>query len=273
MSDFNSLDGAVATLLRETAEQAIMPRYCALERHHIEEKAADDLVTIADREAEAMLEVGLAKIIPGVPVVGEEASFADAAMLDRLSEDCWIVDPIDGTANFAAGHAPFAIMVALAAGGKPQSGWIYDPVRDRLLVAHIGRGAFRDGERITATPSGQAPPVLSAMTKFMTPGQRALFEAEIVPHFRLAEAPGCAAEEYPLVALGDRDLAIYERTLAWDHAAGSLFLNEAGGRAARPDGTPYRVDDRRKGMIAAASAELFECFAERLSRSGYAPGA
>ena len=272
MNDMAAFDEAVAALLRETAGRAIMPRYRALEDHHIEEKAADDFVTVADREAEEMLEEGLAKIVPGLPVVGEEAAYADAAVLERLSGDCWIVDPIDGTRNFAAGRPPFAIMLAMASGGEAHTGWIYDPVRDRLLAARKGKGAFRDGERVTARPSGRGRPNIAAMTKFMSPPQLALFEAEILPHYDRVEAPQCSAEQYPLVAFGEHDLAIYERTLAWDHAAGSLFLNEAGGRAARPDGTAYRVDDGRKGMIAATTPALFEDFAERLSRSGYRPG-
>jgi len=263
---------AVATLLRETAARVIMPRYCALAEHEIEEKAADDFVTVADREAEAMLEEGLGKIIPGLPVVGEEAAFANASVLERLSGDCWIIDPIDGTRNFAAGHPPFAIMLAMASNGEAHSGWIYDPVRDRLLVTHKGKGAFRDGERVTVTPSGRARPNLAAMTKFMAPEQRALFEGEILPHYAEAAAPQCSAEQYPLVAFGEHDLAIYERTYAWDHAAGSLFLGEAGGRAARPDGTPYRVDDDRTGMVVATTPALFDEFAERLTRSGYKPG-
>ena len=263
---------AVAALLRDTAERVVMPRYCALAEHEIEEKAADDFVTVADREAEAMLEEGLGKIIPGLAVVGEEAAFADTAVLERLSGDCWIIDPIDGTRNFAAGRPPFAIMLAMASGGEAHTGWIYDPVRERLLVAHKGKGAFCDGERVTAQPSGRRKPNLAAMTKFMAPDQRALFEAEILPHYDETEAPQCSAEQYPLVTFGEHDLAIYERTHAWDHAAGSLFLNEAGGHAARPDGSRYRVDDARTGMVAATTPALFEQFAEQLERSGYKPG-
>lgn len=269
MNDIAAFHGAVAALLRETAERAILPRYCALEAHHVEEKAADDFVTIADREAEAMLEEGLGRIIPGLPVVGEEAAFADATVLERLSGDCWIVDPIDGTRNFAAGKPPFAIMLALASSGEAHTGWIYDPLRDRLLVAHKGRGAFREDEKVTVSPSDRERPNLAAMTRFMAPEQRALFEAEILPHYDAAEAPQCAAEQYPLVAFGEHDLAIYQRTFAWDHAAGSLFLNEAGGRAARLDGSTYRVDDRRAGLITATTPALFEEFAERLERAGY----
>lgn len=272
MDASNRLDAAIAELLKNVAQTVVMPFYQSLAENQIETKTGDDPVTVADRLAEEMIERELGKIMPGLPVVGEEAAFADPTVLERLAGDCWIVDPIDGTRNFAAGRPPFAIMLAMASGGEAQSGWIYDPVRNRLLVAHRGRGAFSDGLRVASRADSRGPSNLAAMTGFMAPDQRQLFESEIMPHYDHAEAPGCSAEQYPLVAFGEHDLAIYERTLAWDHAAGALFLNEAGGRAARPDGTPYRVDDERKGMIAATTPELFDEFAQRLDGSGYSPG-
>jgi fructose-1,6-bisphosphatase/inositol monophosphatase family enzyme len=266
----SALHDAMLALLRNVAATAIMPRYRRLAAHEVIEKAADDLVTVADREAEAMLAEGLAAIAD-IPMVGEEAAHADLTVLERLSGDCWIIDPIDGTSNFASGEGHFGILIAMASGGLAHTGWLYDPRRDRLLIAHRGKGAFCNGEKVVAQASGQRPPVLSVMSRYMAPDQRALFEAEIAPHYTLATAPGAAAEEYPLVAFGPHDLAIYERTLPWDHAAGSLFLNEAGGVAARPDGSAYRVDDGRKGMLAAASPDLFDSFAAHLGRAGYRP--
>lgn len=266
------LDDEILALLRYAAENAVIPRWRNLAYGEVEEKAKDDLVTIADREVEAFLTEALTRLAPGVAVVGEEAAAADPTVLDALSGACWIIDPIDGTANFASGQGHFAIMVALADGGETLAGWIYDPQRDRLCRARKGEGAFVDGERIAARASGRTPPVLSAMTKFMASDQRALFEREVQPHYTLGDAPGCAAEEYPLVAFGAHDIAIYERTLPWDHAAGCLFLTEAGGVCARQDRTPYRVDSRRKGMVAAAPPALWEEFVDRLDRSGYRPG-
>lgn len=265
------LDREVLALMRRAAEEAIMPRWRNLAAHEVIEKAKDDLVTIADREAEVILAEGLAKLLPEAAIVGEEAAHADPACLDRLSDLVWIVDPIDGTSNFARGEGHFAVMVALADGGITQAAWIYDPRRDRLCTARLGEGAFIDGERVYARASGAAPPTLAAMTRYMQPPQRALFEAEIAPRYTLVEAPGCAAEQYPLTVLGEHDIAIYERTLPWDHAAGSLFLGEAGGFCARPDGTPYRVDSGRKGLIGAATRALFDGFAERLEQAGYGP--
>ncbi|MEM7701020.1 MAG: inositol monophosphatase [Pseudomonadota bacterium] len=271
MSELSALDAEIRDFLSYAARGSMLPRYRALRDDEIEMKGEDDPVTVVDREVEAFLTEALTKLAPGVGVVGEEAAAEDPKVLDALSQQCWIIDPLDGTANFASGEGHFGIMIALADAGEAVAGWIYDPVRDRLCHAKRGEGAFVDGIKITAKPSGDAPPHLAAMKRFMGDEQRALFEAEIEPHYTIVQAPGAAAEQYPLVAFGGHDTAIYERTLAWDHAAGCLFLNEAGGACLRLDGSPYRVDDGRKGMIGAASRALFDELAERLIRVGYMP--
>ena len=268
----SALDDELLALFRFASERSIMPRWQNLRGDQIEEKAEDDLVTIVDREVEEFLSEALAKLQPGVAIVGEEAAHADASVLDALSGPCWIIDPIDGTSNFARGEGHFAIMLALADGGEAIASWIYDPVRPRLLTARKGGGAAIDGAQVRAVSGDTTPPVLSAMTRYMSEAQRTLFETEIAPHYRLADAPGAAAEEYPRVAVGGTDIAIYERTLPWDHAAGSLFLTEAGGVCARQDGAPYRVDSNRKGMIAAADARQWDDFVELLERTGFRPG-
>ncbi|MEM6585712.1 MAG: inositol monophosphatase [Pseudomonadota bacterium] len=271
MAELSALDAEIRDLLRFAARGSMLPRYRALKDDEIEMKGVDDPVTIVDREVEAFLSEALTKLAPGVAIVGEEAAAANPAVLDALSSQCWIIDPLDGTSNFAKGEGHFGIIIALADAGEPVAGWIYDPVRDRLCHAKRGEGAFVDGEAIKAKPSGETPPNLAAMKRFMATDQRALFEAEVEPHYQIIPAPGAAAEQYPRIVFGGHDTSIYERTLAWDHAAGCLFLNEAGGACLRPDGSPYRVDDGRKGMIGAANQELFDDLAERLINVGYMP--
>ena len=259
-----ALHEAMLALLREVTGKVILPRYRKLAEHEITAKAADDVVTVADHESEAMLSDGLARIAD-LPVVGEEASFADASVQDRLSGDCWIVDPLDGTRNFAAGRPPFGILVAMATGGEAHTGWIYDCLSDRLCIAHRGMGAFVDGEKVAARPTGENPPVAAVSLIFMDPARREAVKAAIAD-YRQVDVPYCAAEQYPRLALGVNDVSIFERTLAWDHAAGVLWLNEAGGKAARFDGSPYRVDEwERKGLIGAATPALWEAMAERLA--------
>ncbi len=252
--------------MRDAAIRAILPRWQSLTADQIDAKAADDVVTIADKEAELILAEGLAKILPDATIVGEEAAFADPALLDRLGDTlCWIVDPLDGTNNFAQGKPPFGVMVALAEAGETIAGWIYDPLSHRLSHAHRGGGAWLGEERVAARSTGANPPIAAISLVFMDQAKREAMKQHIAPHYTLVDIPRCAAEQYPRLVLGVNDCSIFERTLAWDHAAGVLFVNEAGGMAARPDGRPYRVDEAHlPGLIGAASPALWHGLAERL---------
>ncbi len=262
-----ALTGQVAAIMRRAAEAAILPRYQTLAAHEIDAKAADDVVTVADKEAELILADGLSTVLPEATLVGEEAAHADPSILDRLSDAlCWIVDPLDGTNNFAAGKPPFGVMVALAEGGETVAGWIYDPLSGRLCHAHRRAGAWIGEERVQARTTGAQPPIAAISLVFMDPARREAVKTGIAPHYTLVDIPRCAAEQYPRLALGVNDCSIFERTLAWDHAAGVLFLNEAGGRAARPDGRPYRVDEAHlPGLLGAASPLLWDELAGRMA--------
>ena len=259
----NTLDAAILALLEDVSQRAILPRFRNLSSSQIIEKADDDLVTVADREAEALLAEGLGRIDPSLAIVGEEAAHADPSVLDHLGGDCWIIDPIDGTHNFAHGKAPFGILLARASGGVAQSGWIYDCQTRRLCTAHRGGGAFVDGARIAARTTGETPPVAAISVIFLDQDRRRAVREHIAPHYRTVETPRCAAEQYPRLGLGENDVSFFERTLAWDHAAGALWLEEAGGAVARPDGSPYRVDEHgRTGLLGAASPALWDELAE-----------
>lgn len=264
----DALTACVHAAMREALEAAILPRWQTLAAHEITAKAADDAVTVADHESEAILFKRLAALLPEATLVGEEAAHAEPTLLDRLADGpCWIVDPLDGTNNFAQGKPPFGVLVALSDGGETQAGWMLDGLSGRFCHAIKGQGAFLDGERIAARPSGLEPPIAAISLIFMDPHRRAVVQRHIAPHYALVDIPRCAAEQYPRLALGENDLSIFERTLPWDHAAGVLFLNEAGGRAARMDGTPWRVDDwDRPGLIGAASPALWDALAERMAK-------
>lgn len=266
-----ALTAAVLALMRKATEQAILPRWRQLAAHEFETKDSGgtlpDVVTIADREAEVMLADGLSRLLPGLAVVGEEEAHADASILARLAGDCWIIDPLDGTNNFAAGKPPFGILIALAERGETVAGWIYDCLSRRFCHAFRSGGAFVGGKRIVARATGTNPPVAANSLFYMRPERREAVRAAIEPHYTLVDIPRCAAEQYPRLVLGENDVAIFERTLPWDHAAGALFVNEAGGKVARPDGSPYRVDEYdRPGLIGAASERLWDEMAARLPR-------
>lgn len=265
-----ALHASVEAIMREASERAILPRYQSLAANEIDNKAVDDVVTIADREAEAMLTERLAALMPDAAVVGEEAVFEDASVMERLKDRlCWIVDPLDGTNNFAAGKPPFGVLVALADRGEILGGWILDCLSGRFCSAGLGDGAWIDGQRVAAQTTGEVPPVAAISTLFLDEGAREKVSAHVAPHYRLVDIPRCAAEQYPRLVTGVNDISVFNRTLPWDHAAGVLFLNEAGGRAARPNGEPYRVDEyERRDLIGAASPALWDTFAEIVAQRG-----
>ncbi len=249
----------VTALMKATAEAVILPRYQSLRAEDIQEKTPGDLVTIADKESEAMLSEGLARLIPEAAIIGEEACAADPALLGTLGQQlAWIIDPIDGTHNFAHGQPPFAIMIALVDSGYAQAGWIYDPLTQRLCNAERGKGAFINGERVTSKGSNAPLPVAGISTHFMDAEQRADCLARTNGTMTLAGIPRCAGEQYPRIALGGNDLALFERTLPWDHVPGALFLEEAGGKVARMDGSSYQFWDQARGLLAAGSPAMWD---------------
>ncbi|PDH69859.1 MAG: inositol monophosphatase [Sphingomonadaceae bacterium MED-G03] len=260
-----ALHEPVVALMRQVARDVVMPRFRNLAAHEISEKAANDFVTIADNESELRLAEGLAAILPEAGIIGEEACAADPTILERAGDGLnWIIDPIDGTGNFASGNPPFGIMIALADAGATLAGWILDPMTGRLCHALLGGGSHIDGEQVQARESGGDLPIAALAVYFMTEDERADIQRRADGQFAVVDIPRCAAEQYPRLVLGQNDVSVFARTLPWDHAAGTLFVNEAGGCCQRLDGSPYLVGDMRRGLLGASSPRLWERAAQQL---------
>lgn len=260
-----TLEQRVGRILREVAAAAIMPRWRALAPADIAEKTPGEPVTIADREAEAMLRDRLDALGLGARVVGEEAAAADPGVLDGVGEGLvWLVDPLDGTANFAAGQGPFGVMVALIGDGEPLAGWMFDPVGGRMCFAARGAGAAIDGEPVRVRPMHRDRPVAALATQFMSPVRRARLHACADRDLDRVPIPRCAAESYPRLVLGQDDIALFQRILPWDHAAGALFLAEAGGIVRHWNGAAYRVGGDDAGLLAATHDHVWDLAAAAL---------
>ncbi|UUR09499.1 inositol monophosphatase [Sphingomonas glaciei] len=253
--------------MRRAASEVLLPRFRTLASGDAEEKSAGEVVTIADRECEAMLEQGLAAILPEASIVGEEAVHARPGLLDRLGDPlCWIVDPLDGTGYYAEGQEPFGIMIALASGGRTVGGWILDPLADRLCWAAAGAGCWIDGQPVRCERGAEVPPVIGLSPLLQRrPERLQAVRSRLEGHYRIVDIPRCAAAHYPAMLSGGPDLTLYERTLAWDHAPGALMIEEAGGRCARLDGSGYRVDDAKVGLLVATDQALWDGAAARLT--------
>ncbi|NQV43800.1 MAG: inositol monophosphatase [Rhodospirillales bacterium] len=250
----------VEVLLKETAAEDILPYYQRLSDSDVEEKSPGDLVTVADQAAELRLAERLPGLLPGSIVVGEEMTYADESILDRLQGDApvWVIDPLDGTGNFAAGERIFAIMVSLMHRGETCAGWIFDPLGDRMAVAEQGGGCRLNGLPVHIAPAPDDPAMMQGglATKFLPEDLRTGVEAAS-SKFARTWTTMCAGHEYLSLLSGEKHFKLFYRTLPWDHAAGSLMYREAGGYACRFDGSVYHPADGGKGLLLATDPDTW----------------
>ncbi|MFJ3669156.1 inositol monophosphatase family protein [Streptomyces sp. NPDC090106] len=238
---FDDVEAAV----REAAAAEILPRFRRLAAHEIDQKSGPhDLVTDADRLAEQRLTRALPALLPGSVVVGEEAVAADPTLYEAIRGDApvWIVDPVDGTRQFVHGDPGFCTLVALAHRGVLLASWTYLPAHDRLATAVRGQGAFLDGEKLHAgaPDPGRSLSVATSHPDYTTDAQKrallGLWTEGVAPR-----PCGSAGLEYLNVATGELDATAFSWELAWDHAAGLLLVEEAGGTHLTATGDPFRV--------------------------------
>jgi fructose-1,6-bisphosphatase/inositol monophosphatase family enzyme len=220
---------AVATIMRETAEFDILPFFRKLKDHEINDKKSGEIVTEADIRAEKRLTKELLKLLPGSIVVGEEAVAADPTIEERLlgKKPVWVIDPVDGTRNFANGKECFCVIIALCHGFKTIAGWIYDPIAKVVYFAQQGVGAWANDRRLTIP----TPPMQNNMTASLGYKRQDEFKKYLlkddIPKNMLRYR--CIGREYTDMALGKIHFGEYTVLKPWDHAAGLLLLSESGG--------------------------------------------
>ncbi len=249
--------GRVAEIVREVAVAEVLSRFRKLADGDISEKnGPQDLVTVADQESERVLTARLTDLMPGSVAVGEEATAASADVIDRLRDDApvWVLDPVDGTFNFAHGETGFALIVALVVGGETRAGWIHMPVENKTATVEQGSGAWLEGERMATADPGAIEQMVGQATFNNFPTETRPAAKAQAKAFKQFGALRCAAREYVELCTGKRHFMYYRSLKPWDHAAGVLMARESGGHDARPGtGEPYRVVDPGRGMLVAAS--------------------
>ena len=250
----------VSAIIHEVATLEILPLWRNLHDHQVVEKQADDLVTVADRACEERLSRELLALLPGSLVVGEEAVHADPSILAALDSvrPVWVIDPLDGTNNFAHGETPFAVMVCLIRNRETLAAWIYEPLQASMLRAEKGAGAFLDEASVRIQPfEGATPAISGALSVKYLPEPLRPFANQGAAQLGYTAASGCAAFDYRQLALGAYQFQFYYRTLPWDHAPGALIVTEAGGVARRYDGSAYRPTSDGTGLITACDAQTW----------------
>ncbi|UUX50180.1 inositol monophosphatase [Nisaea acidiphila] len=251
----------------------ILPRYRSLQSGEIQEKTGpDDLVTIADIESERRMTPLLKDLLPGSYVVGEEAVSADNLVLNALTEDApvWIVDPVDGTRNFARGDRKFCVMVALLHRRQSILGCILDPLGERCAVASRGSGAwmvYNGGREERLSVLGGRPCIemrgalnFRFLSSPLKEEMKERAKTAVGEHFRY----GCAGHEYLTLLTGAAHFAMYPKNMPWDHVAGTLLHEEAGGFHARFNKMPYIPHQLDGGLLLAPDEPSWDDLRDRL---------
>ncbi len=256
----------LADIVSIAADQEIIPRFRKLGEGAIREKtSALDLVTDADEAAEAAIKLAVAKAFPKAAFIGEESVEKDRSLLEKIvdAELAIIVDPVDGTSNFAWGLPLFGVLAAVTSRGETIGGIIYDPLGRDCTFALKGHGAWAKSEsgatrdlRVSKTTS------LNQMTGtaswHMMPEPLRSRVAANLAKVKAAFTYRCAAYEYRLLVEGLVDFSLHYKLMPWDHAAGVLIHAEAGGYAALYDGTPYLPSKFTGGLMCAPTKESWQ---------------
>ena len=286
--DDASID-VLAEIIAEAARVEIMPRFRRLSRDDVRRKtSAADLVTEADIRAERLIAERLRQRWPGALIVGEEACSEDPARGARRgggarprggaaragpgklaarrageADLAFVIDPVDGTFNFASDVPLFGVILAVVAGGETVAGLIHDPVGGDCLVGVAGGGShIRRGDG-TCEPVRVADPVpFAEMTGSVSWQYFAEPERSLLARNQTGTLASfgyrCSAHEYRLLASGHAHFVVYNKLMPWDHLAGVLIHGEAGGHSARLDGSRYRPWHLGGGLLAAPDRDSWE---------------
>jgi myo-inositol-1(or 4)-monophosphatase len=208
----------------------------------ISNKSEIDLVTESDLASERLIIDRIRTNYPHHAILAEESGLTEPADRDKQSEWRWIIDPLDGTTNYAHGYPCFCVSIGLECNGRLELGVVYDPLRDEMFSAERGRGAALNGRPISVSPT---PTLASALLCTGFPydvRERIEFArhfTNFIMHAQGVRRDGAAALDLAYVAAGRFDGFWEEGLKPWDVAAGALIIEEAGGR----------VSDYRNGPL------------------------
>lgn len=225
---------------------------------HLKTSAAD-LVTDYDVAVENFLKKELLSLLPDAVFYGEE----EAENADPNTGWAFVVDPIDGTTNFVRGFRQSAISVALLKDAAVQYAVIYDPAKEELFSAERGKGAFLNGHpiRVSAKPLSEGIFIVGTaiyLREFISP-TLALTE-QLLRRSCDFRRFGAAALDLAYIACGRAEVFFEYSLCPWDYAAGSLLIEEAGGRVSTMEGGPLLFD--RRCSVWAANAENYDILRE-----------
>ena len=218
----------------------------------IRKKGELDLVTMADEKAERLIVDAVVQAFPDDAIIAEEGSSKDGS-----SGYSWIIDPLDGTTNFAHRFPHFSVSIAVAKAGRVIHGLVYDPMKNERFEAHAGEGTTLNDQPISVGTREVLGEALAVTGFSYDRRERMDFLLErvrlLLNNCQGLRRLGSAALDLAYVASGRFDVFIEDGLNAWDMAAGQLLVTEAGGRVSLLNGETY---DLNGGQVLATNSHL-----------------
>lgn len=258
----NQLRGLVA----ERAQQEIMPRFNQVSYRF---KQDGSLVTAADTSMQAAMIDSLKARWPEYALLGEEMTAEQQqSLLNQGDRGLWVLDPLDGTSNFASGIPIFSVSLALLVDGQVQLGLIYDPVRDECFSAIRGEGAWlNDYELRPDIHRDHLSQCIAQVDLKRLPAHMAMRLAEQHPYASQRNF-GSGALDWCWLAAGRSQLYAHGGQKLWDYLAGHLILQEAGGKVSTFDGEDiFNHSLQPRSVAAAINDELYAAWLEVLQKA------
>lgn len=254
------------TLVRRAARTEILPRFRMMSGHQIDQKSGpQDLVTEADRAAEAMITRGLQVMFPHALIVGEEHASLHPEVIDSIAaaELCFTIDPVDGTWNYAHGLPVFGVMLAILRFGQPVFGLLYDPMSNDVIWADSNHTTEmllprRVKRALRTSAGGKVDDLKGYVPLNLVPETKRDAMAATLTRFGRIGILRCACHEYRMLAQGHVDFVLHTKLTPWDQPAGVMTVRQAGGHVAKLDGSDYRGDTRAGYLLSACNAETWE---------------
>lgn len=244
------------TGITRLAKQEILSRF---EKVTAELKADGTLLTEADTEMQRLTKAFLAENWPEFTFLGEESPVEEQKAALNHSQGCWILDPVDGTSNFASGIPFFSVSLALAVEGQMVLGMVYDPSRDELFSARIGQGAQLNDAELKASSVKESLKQCSAIVDFKRLSETLAQSMARKAPYSSQRSFGSVALDWCWIAAGRGQVYCHGSQHLWDYAAGWVILNEAGGYSATLQGEQVMLAEVvKRSAVAATTKSLFD---------------
>jgi len=240
----------------ELAKKEVLARF---EQVTAQEKADGSLLTDADTEMQKKTQAFLETHWPQYAFLGEESSTEEQETAMNSGSGCWILDPVDGTSNFAIGVPFYSVSIALMVQGTIVAGLVYDPSRDEMFGARIGQGATLNNTALTASTPKKSLKQCSGIIDFKRLSPEMATKIATQCPYSSQRSFGSVCLDWCWIAAGRGQIYLHGAQNIWDYAAGWLVLEEAGGYSSSLDNEQVLLAKvTKRSAVAATTKPLFD---------------